>query len=79
MSTRKVTTASPPKPVTTFWIDVLDHLPDDETTVLVAYDGIDVASGFMDGGVWKYEGSGNPIEGTVTHWADLPTHPEYKP
>jgi hypothetical protein len=65
------------------WIDVLDHLPDDEITVLgyvgngemelVAYDS---SSPDATGNCWFLAGTlGAPA--TVFFWADLPELPDF--
>lgn len=70
------TPARPPQPVTTYWIDVNDHLPDVEITVnihiadteddpvWIGYRDVD-----EDGDIWRLV-SGDIVEG-VTHWAEM--------
>ena len=57
------------------WTKCSDGLPDDEITVLLAFDDGEVWTGFRDGDDWRYL-SADLIEGGVTHWAHLPAHPE---
>jgi hypothetical protein len=60
------------------WIKTTERLPDDEMTVLIAMADGEVWTGYMDGDVWRYV-SGDPINASaVTHWMDLPPHPEAK-
>jgi len=63
-----------------FWVDVNDHLPDDEITVLLAYFFGDVGMGFHAEGDWCDMHSGTVDESEernrVTHWADIPEPPD---
>lgn len=65
----------PPQPRIIHWIDVRDHLPDDEITVLVSFDGGEVSLGWHEAGVWRECACACQLE-TVTHWMDLPEPPE---
>lgn len=56
------------------WISTADQLPDDGLAVLVALDDGEVWTGYVDGVSWRFV-SADPIEGTVTHWADFPPPP----
>lgn len=63
-----------------FWVDVNDHLPDDEITVLGCSGDGDVVLAYHSGGHW-YRENGFSISRqkptNLTHWADLPlTHNE---
>lgn len=66
-------TISPPQPVTIHWIDVRDHLPDDETTVLVADRNGEVWQAWHEGHAWLEMTAGRLVG--ITHWADLPEPP----
>lgn len=58
------------------WHKVADAMPDDDTTVLMAWSNGDVCMGYHQGKMWWHE-SGCPLrDGMVTHWADVPAHPE---
>lgn len=66
----------PPARVESFWIDVRDHLPDDDITVLIATGPDDegdheVTMAFRDAGVWRNSISLKqyPI---VEAWMDVP-------
>ncbi len=50
-------------------------LPDDEILVLVATTAGEVGTGFMDGDCWRWADAWR-IREDVTHWADMPPHPE---
>ncbi len=65
---------TPPQPRTTYWIDVQDHLPDDETRVLVAFDDGEVDVAYRDADRWL-GAMDSVLETAVTHWADLPEPP----
>jgi hypothetical protein len=66
----------PPERRETFWVDVLDHMPDDETTVLVASGcgESDVNMAWHADGVWRDCGTAAVII-DVTHWMDIPEGP----
>lgn len=67
---------TPPQERQLFWIDVRDHMPDDEITVLVATrenDGEATMAWHCDG-LWRDCGSAAVLDG-VTHWMDLPEGP----
>lgn len=75
MSTKRM--VSPPERREMFWIDVRDHMPDDETTVLVASDS-DVTTGYHANELWwDCCSDANNID--VTHWMDLPELPNRPP
>ncbi len=57
------------------WVPVDRELPDDEMTVLVALEGGEVWTGFMDAGQWRYV-SADLIGEKVTHWAEFPEPPK---
>jgi len=63
------------------WIDATAQMPDADLTVLLALsEGPEVELGFYDGEEWRFvtcEPGGSPVFGTVTHWADLPEHPDH--
>ena len=63
------------------WIDATAEMPDSDLTVLIATsEGPEVELGFHDGEEWRCvtcEPGGSPVLGTVTHWADLPEHPDH--
>jgi hypothetical protein len=75
---RQSGTAKPPQPREIYWIDVEDHLPDDEITVLVCDVQGDMYLAYHAEGEWWQEGF-NPVLGTlignVSYWADLPLPP----
>lgn len=64
------------------WHDPAVVMPDDETTVLMAFVNRSVAKdgvtcGFRDAGIWCYgDGSKFPPHLEVTHWANWPDAPE---
>jgi len=66
----------PPQPVQLFWIDVKDHLPDDEMTVLFHSADGETFVGFRESGEWFDATSAIHPVAFVTHWADLPTPPK---
>jgi hypothetical protein len=51
------------------WVDVRDHLPDDEITVLIQDSGGDIWLGWHDNNAWR---NGIRKLPKITHWADLP-------
>ena len=55
------------------WIPIGDRMPDDDTTVLVAFDDADPWLGWHEAGQW-FDVTGAPVSG-VTHWADPPEGP----
>ena len=61
---------TPPAAALVFIIDVNDHLPDDETTVMVADAEGDWCMAWHEGGKWWEINSDKVLE-NVTHWADL--------
>lgn len=63
----------PPQRREVWWIDVRDHLPDDEITVLITYGDEEVSLGWHEEGTWKECGGGCYVD--VTHWAHLPVPP----
>ena len=57
------------------WKSTADELPDDETTVLVALEDGEVWPAYHYAGSWIYV-TGDPISASrVTHWMDMPEHP----
>lgn len=61
------------------WNYIVDLLPDDETTILVAHGDGEVSEGFVDGNHWTYQHApgADPVEiANVYAWADMPTAPE---
>lgn len=72
-------TATAPERRELFWIDVLDHMPDDEMNVLIAVtdgEGCEVWTGFHDGDDgWRYSSAEKVVGGIVTHWMDFPDPP----
>jgi hypothetical protein len=71
---RRENLISPPQPRLMHWIDVRDHLPDAEITVLVAHGDEGISMAFRDQHVWSNVDGTNTILG-VTHWMDLPESP----
>lgn len=70
----------PPRKVESFWIDVGDHLPDDEITVLIATgpdsDGDrEIAMAFRGAGIW-YDCVSLKRYPSVEAWMDLPELPK---
>lgn len=58
-----------------FWVPVSDELPDDEITVLVNHPTLNepVWLGYYEQGHW-YTPNGEALpDGSVTHWADMPS------
>lgn len=76
MSKRLKSAPLPPQRRETFWVDVRDHLPDDEMTVLVATraDDGEVTLAWHCHELWRDCGSGSMLSG-VTHWMDIPEGP----
>jgi hypothetical protein len=72
--TKVMSNPTPPQPVTIYWIDVRDHLPDDEITVLVSSGDQDIDVGYHLAGEW-YRTYGQLL-GDVAYWADLPEPPK---
>lgn len=60
------------------WTKCSEQMPDDDIVVLLAFADGDVWTGFRDAGVWRYV-SADEIEAEVTHWCDLPPHPDDAP
>lgn len=59
------------------WIPVSEELPDADTTVLIALGSGDVWAGYVDdAGVWLYMDSMLVEYRTVTHWTEMPAHPD---
>lgn len=56
------------------WNKVEEALPDEEITVLVATQDGEVDIAFLDEGRWRFPMRGGAIP--VTHWMDIPTHPQ---
>lgn len=58
------------------WKDVLEEMPDDETSVLVfaPTDDEPIWIGFHEDGKWRCP-SGCPLVNLVTHWAHFPNPP----
>jgi len=50
-------------------------LPDDGTTVLLAFNYGEVWAGYLDAGDWRYVSSDLIEYRVVTHWMHLPAHP----
>lgn len=65
---QRVAPVLPPQARVTYWIDVRDHLPDDETTVHCCCE-TEVFDGYHRDGAWWMSSSDEQT--TVTHWADL--------
>ena len=59
----------------TAWTPVATKLPDDDLTVMIALDDGEVWMGFHDGDVWR-DISGITPAAKVTHWMDVPEHPD---
>jgi hypothetical protein len=60
------------------WTKCSEKMPDDDESVLLACDDGEVQVGFLDAGTWRYQDA-MPLElhgVSVTHWADLPAHPD---
>lgn len=55
------------------WIAVDDELPDDDTTVLVAFSDAPPWLGWHEAGEWF--GVGGEVMDGVTHWAACPEGP----
>lgn len=51
-----------------------ERLPDDEMLVLMALADGDVYPGFQDSGEWRFSDAMS-VTIEVTHWADMPEHP----
>ena len=60
--------------VTVEWIAIADRLPDDDTSVMLAFADGEVGFGFLDGDQWR-DFDAMPLDQAPTHWADLPAHP----
>lgn len=60
------------------WNYITDKLPDDEVTVLVAFNASGQPAGaFLQEGVWRYDNGGDEIR-SVYAWADFPSIPPAK-
>ena len=57
------------------WIPVSENLPDDETEVIIHTADDDVATGFLDAGVWRYTNAAR-VHIAVLNWQHLPEPPE---
>lgn len=58
------------------WHRVEDGMPDDDESVLLACDDGEVQVGFHEARVW-HDLDAMPIEYcAITHWAQIPAHPE---
>ncbi|MDF3059392.1 MAG: hypothetical protein K0R17_3607 [Rariglobus sp.] len=61
------------------WHYIADQLPDEEVTVLVAFNASGQPAGaFLQDGVWRYDNGGDEIR-SVYAWADFPAIPPAKP
>lgn len=78
MSTRPPRPILPPQPRELFWIDVRDHLPDDQITVLVALQFGEMELAWHEEGHWWLCASGG-MEDRISHWMDLPEPPIIRP
>lgn len=58
------------------WTKCSDALPDDEIAVLLAFADGDVWVGVHHFDGWRSLMTGALFRSQVTHWADLPPHPE---
>lgn len=71
----KATTAlaciSPPQRREIWMVDVRDHMPDDETTVLVQLSDGEFTTAWHADDQWR-ECASATLLGNVTHWGDLP-------
>jgi hypothetical protein len=67
--------AQPPQPRTIHWIDVRDHLPDDEISVLVSDKDGEIWYAWHENNAWFDATAGRLVH--ITHWADLPLPPEH--
>lgn len=56
------------------WYETSQKLPDDETSVLIFGPGLDTCEGFLEADTWHLA-NGVPIEGAVSHWAEMPMGP----
>jgi len=56
------------------WIDASRELPDDEMTVMIAFEGGGVWTGFRDAGEWRCV-DGELVKERVTHWGEFPDGP----
>lgn len=70
-STQRERPVSPPTKREIWLIDVRDHLPDDETTVMVQCANGEFFQAWHMENDWREFGSATLLAG-VTHWADLP-------
>lgn len=57
------------------WTPVGESLPDDDSTVLLAFNDGEVWVGYLDAGDWRYVSSDLIKHRVVTHWMHLPAHP----
>ncbi len=63
----------PVQPRQVFWIPVGNHMPDDETTVLV-YGQNEISLAWHEAGEWRDCGNA-ALLAEVSHWMDLPEPP----
>jgi len=57
------------------WTRCEDGLPDDDSTVLIAFDDGEVWTGYIVAGRWRYVSGELITAARVTHWMDLPEPP----
>jgi len=79
LKTRKKTPAPPPIPRLVQWISVRDHLPEDDTDVLVSSLGrnVEVRLAYRAEGFWR-ETVSNCLIVDSTHWMFLPDPPGWE-
>jgi len=56
------------------WIDPTTEYPDDGDTVLLALADGEIWIGYRDADTWR-DANADRLTIPVTHWADLPKHP----
>lgn len=74
-NTTNIMPAHPPQPTTLHWIDVRDHLPDDEITVLVFGRDEAMTHAYLVGELWRNAETDEVMCQNITHWAELPEPP----
>lgn len=78
MTTTTDIALKPPQPRTTFWIDVRDHMPDDEIQVLVYLATDQHQLAYHVDGQWRSAETERELDSEVTHWADPPDPPSWQ-
>ena len=60
------------------WISVDERLPEEDKYVLVCFNGKHIFTGTYNNGQWLDSDGFKFIDGTITHWRELPEPPKEK-